>query len=125
MAAHESLKLLVLVRIQEGQPIQRKKNKMTDILEELVSEDIKILRCGFFETYVIRTPEVNKIKDLKERRQKLLDLLRPIVTLIPIIRRIVPTVIANEIVGVQPMTGSIGQINTLRVRYGSSKEDEE
>jgi hypothetical protein len=28
-----------------------------------------------------------------------------------------PTVIANEIVGVQPMTGPVGQIHTLRVRY--------
>jgi hypothetical protein len=28
-----------------------------------------------------------------------------------------PTVIANEIVGVQPMTGPVSQIHTLRVRY--------
>jgi hypothetical protein len=28
-----------------------------------------------------------------------------------------PTVIANELVGVQPMTGPVGQIHTLRVRY--------
>jgi hypothetical protein len=28
-----------------------------------------------------------------------------------------PTVIANEIIGVQPMTGPVGQIHTLRVRY--------
>jgi hypothetical protein len=28
-----------------------------------------------------------------------------------------PTVIANEIVGVQPMTGPVAQIHTLRVRY--------
>ena len=31
-----------------------------------------------------------------------------------------PTVIANEIVGVQPMTGPVGQIHTLRVRYSDS-----
>ena len=40
--------------------------------------------------------------------------------ILPVIRRVMPTVIANEIVGVQPMTGPVGQIHTLRVRYGSS-----
>ena len=37
--------------------------------------------------------------------------------ILPVIRRVMPTVIANEIVGVQPMQGPVGQINTLRVRY--------
>ena len=41
---------------------------------------------------------------------------------LPIIRRVMPTVIANEIVGVQPMTGPVGQIHTLRVRYSDSKD---
>jgi hypothetical protein len=31
-----------------------------------------------------------------------------------------PTVIANELVGVQPMTGPVGQIHTLRVRYAQA-----
>jgi hypothetical protein len=31
-----------------------------------------------------------------------------------------PTVIANELVGVQPMTGPVGQVHTLRVRYSDS-----
>jgi hypothetical protein len=31
-----------------------------------------------------------------------------------------PTVIANEIVGVQPMQGPVGQIHTLRVRYADA-----
>jgi hypothetical protein len=34
-----------------------------------------------------------------------------------------PTVIANELVGVQPMTGPVGQIHTLRVRYASTLGD--
>ncbi len=37
--------------------------------------------------------------------------------ILPVIRRVMPTVIANELVGVQPMTGPVGQIHTLRVRY--------
>ena len=40
--------------------------------------------------------------------------------ILPVIRRVKPTVIANEIVGVQPMTGPVGQIHTLRVRYAQS-----
>ena len=40
--------------------------------------------------------------------------------ILPIIRRVMPTVIANEIIGVQPMTGPVGQIHSLRVRYAES-----
>jgi len=40
--------------------------------------------------------------------------------ILPVIRRVMPTVIANEIVGVQPMQGPVSQIHTLRVRYADS-----
>ena len=40
--------------------------------------------------------------------------------ILPVIRRVLPTVIANELVGVQPMTGPVGQIHTLRIRYAES-----
>jgi len=40
--------------------------------------------------------------------------------MLPLIRRVMPSVIANELVGVQPMTGPVGQIHTLRVRYADS-----
>jgi hypothetical protein len=43
--------------------------------------------------------------------------------ILPVIRRVMPTVIANEIVGVQPMTGPVGQIHTLRVRYADSSNE--
>ena len=43
--------------------------------------------------------------------------------ILPVIRRVMPTVIANEIVGVQPMTGPVAQIHTLRVRYADSVND--
>ena len=43
--------------------------------------------------------------------------------ILPVIRRVMPTVIANEIVGVQPMTGPVAQIHTLRVRYADSVTD--
>jgi hypothetical protein len=43
--------------------------------------------------------------------------------ILPVIRRVMPTVIANELVGVQPMTGPVGQIHTLRVRYSDAFTD--
>ncbi|HET8688745.1 MAG TPA: hypothetical protein VFM18_19180 [Methanosarcina sp.] len=43
--------------------------------------------------------------------------------ILPVIRRVMPTVIANEIIGVQAMTGPVAQIHTLRVRYADSVAD--
>ncbi len=40
--------------------------------------------------------------------------------ILPVIRRVMPTVIANEIVGVQPMAGPIAQIHTMRISYSES-----
>lgn len=40
--------------------------------------------------------------------------------ILPIIRRVLPNVIANEIIGVQPMPGPISQIMTLRYIYGNT-----
>jgi len=45
--------------------------------------------------------------------------------ILPVIRRVMPTVIANELVGVQPMTGPVGQIHTLRVRYADFSDGNE
>jgi len=42
--------------------------------------------------------------------------------ILPVIRRVMPTVIANELVGVQPMTGPVSQIHTLRVRYSDTMD---
>ena len=42
--------------------------------------------------------------------------------ILPVIRRVMPTVIANDLVGVQPMTGPVGQIHTLRVRYADAND---
>jgi hypothetical protein len=43
--------------------------------------------------------------------------------ILPVIRRVMPTVIANEIIGVQPMTGPVAQIHTLRVRYADAGDN--
>lgn len=39
--------------------------------------------------------------------------------IIPMIRRTLPSMIANDIVGVQPMTGPTGMIFSMRSRYGT------
>jgi hypothetical protein len=38
----------------------------------------------------------------------------------PMIRKVLPTLIANEIIGVQPMTGSVGEIHTLPIKKNDS-----
>ena len=38
--------------------------------------------------------------------------------LLPIIRKVLPNVIAADLVGVQPMSGPAGQLFTLKHRYG-------
>lgn len=43
--------------------------------------------------------------------------------ILPVIRRVMPTVIANEIIGVQPMTGPVAQIHTLRVQYADNSAE--
>ena len=40
--------------------------------------------------------------------------------LIPMIRRIIPGTIATELVGVQPMSGPVGLVYTLRYRYAEA-----
>lgn len=40
--------------------------------------------------------------------------------ILPIIRRVLPNVIVNELIGVQPMPGPVSQIMTLRYVYGNA-----
>lgn len=41
-------------------------------------------------------------------------------SLLPMVRRIIPGTIATEIVGVQPMSGPVGQVFSMRYRYADS-----
>lgn len=40
--------------------------------------------------------------------------------MMPLIKRVMPTVMAHELVGVQPLTGPAGLITTMRVRYATT-----
>lgn len=44
--------------------------------------------------------------------------------IMPIIRRVMPTIIANDILGVQPMAGTASFLHALRSRYLGDPEDE-
>lgn len=39
--------------------------------------------------------------------------------ILPVIRRLLPHVVANDIIGVQPMTATAAQIHTIKTRYDS------
>jgi len=43
--------------------------------------------------------------------------------LIPMIRRVIPGTIASELVGVQPMSGPVGLVYSLRYKYGEAATD--
>ena len=43
--------------------------------------------------------------------------------ILPIIRRVMPTIIAQDIIGVSPMTGPVADIFSLRVKYADSQRD--
>lgn len=43
-------------------------------------------------------------------------------SLLPMIRRIIPGTIASEIVGVQPMSGPVAQVFSLRYKYGENMQ---
>ena len=45
--------------------------------------------------------------------------------LIPLIRRVAPTAIANSILGVQPMTGPVGRLFNLKYKFDEEDEDDE
>jgi len=37
--------------------------------------------------------------------------------IMPMIKKVIPDLIANDIIDIQPMTGAVGKIHTLRVKY--------
>ena len=43
----------------------------------------------------------------------------------PLIKRVMPSVIAKKLVGAQPMPAPAAQVHTLRYRYGETDEEED
>lgn len=44
--------------------------------------------------------------------------------ILPIIRRVMPSIIAQDIIGVSPMTGPVADIFSLRACYADSQKDD-
>lgn len=93
-------------RLCEGLTGNRKK-VMEVVLENTRADIRNRATTGLFESATPGATSAGNIATLNK-------------VILPVIRRVMPTVIANEIVGVQPMTGPVGQIHTLRVRYADT-----
>lgn len=90
-----------LTHNMDGTPNANKKRTMETILEN-TRRELRLLESATAgATNAASVATLNKV-------------------ILPVIRRVMPTVIANEIIGVQPMTGPVAQIHTLRVRYADT-----
>lgn len=88
----------------DGTPNKHKKAYLGLMLENARKD---IARVGLYESATAGATGSGNVATLNK-------------VILPVIRRVMPTVIANEIIGVQPMTGPVAQIHTLRVRYADS-----
>ena len=86
---------------QDGSKNDNKKRVMETVLENVRREQRLMENATMGATNAASIATVNKV-------------------ILPVIRRVMPTVIANEIFGVQPMTAPVAQIHTLRVRYADT-----
>lgn len=89
----------------DGSPNATKKKVMETVLENTRKELMS--RSALMETATAGATSAGNVATLNK-------------VILPVIRRVMPTVIANEIIGVQPMTGPVAQIHTLRVRYADT-----
>ncbi len=92
---------------QDGTRNETKKKVMETVLENTRRELESLGRMPLMETATAGATSSGNIATLNK-------------VILPVIRRVMPTVIANEIIGVQPMTGPVAQIHTLRVRYADT-----
>jgi hypothetical protein len=90
-----------LTHNQDGSVSQSKKKMMETLLDNTAREMRLMEAATAGATNAASVATLNKV-------------------ILPVIRRVMPTVIANEIIGVQPMTGPVAQIHTLRVRYADT-----
>lgn len=86
----------------------RKAEVMDTCLDNVLKENVRFAsnmnRSALFENASAQATSAANIAALNQ-------------VVLPLIRRVLPGVIANEIVGVQPLSGPFGQIQTLRFKY--------
>jgi len=106
--------------------IKRTAQSKWDRIKDVLKEGLDTKRARNLDTILENTRKdfVGRQKMLMENASASAVSTGNIATLnkviLPIIRRVLPNVIANEIVGVQPMPGPIAQIMTMRYTYGST-----
>lgn len=88
----------------DGTSNDTKKQVMDIVLENTRKDLMRRAAMPLFETATTGATSAGNVAALNK-------------VILPVIRRVMPTVIANEIIGIQPMTGPVAQIHTLRVRY--------
>ena len=87
--------------------LQGNRKKVMDVILENTRKDLQAKTGILFENATPGSTSAGNVATLNK-------------VILPVIRRVMPTVIANEIIGVQPMSGPVGQIHTLRVRYADT-----
>lgn len=102
-------------------------SKRWQMIEETLLEGLNGKKAQVFKTCLANTK-----KDFVSRARMLMEnasasavstgnIAQLQKVILPILRRVLPNVIANEIVGVQPMPGPLAQIMTMRYTYGNTK----
>lgn len=94
-----------LLRNMDGTPNPQKKKIMETVLENTRNDLLK--RSPLLETATAGATSSGNIATINKM-------------ILPVLRRVMPTVIANEIIGIQPLTSPVAQIHTLRVRYSDT-----
>lgn len=94
--------------------------------KQFLDKDVNVVWCNVYKMYALHfiTDEAKIEFLLKYGKEENVDWDGMIRTIkLPIIRKIIPSAIASEILGVQPMTAPTGLFASLRTRYGD--EDDE
>lgn len=88
--------------------------KWSKLLEGVANPEVRVNMAKLYEN------QINHLKSLTEetRTTNVGEFLKYI---FPVLRRVWPNLIANEIVSVQPMTGPIGGIFYYELKYGTDK----
>jgi len=71
----------------------------------------------FSDYQEIRDELLEKLKAQKEFREAEGDPLKPFESALSLVRKYLPLMIANDIIGVQPMYGLVGEVFEIRVKY--------
>lgn len=106
------------------EPDKQAQAEFMRLMREKWAEEDQTEDDYFTKGYVNKIPMTEE-EEADEIVRRLKTKPEPIITyrstILPLIKRIIPTIIANEILGVQPMQGSTSQAFTLLHKYGKQE----